>query len=95
MFSVVIEVEGAAVAMGRVVGDGAVYLYLQDVIVIPEHRGSGLGRQVTEALMAFVEVASGEGTFVGLMAARGVAGFYHRYGFVERNPNAPGMFLPP
>ena len=32
---------GEAVAMGRVVGDGAFYFYIQDVAVHPDHRRRG------------------------------------------------------
>jgi GNAT superfamily N-acetyltransferase len=42
---------GELVGMGRVVGDGGVYLYLQDVIVREPWRGRGLGTAITEALL--------------------------------------------
>ena len=87
------DVDGALVGMGRVVGDGAVYLYLQDVIVLEEWRGRGIGTRITEALLDHVRELGGPGTFVGLMAAGGIAPFYERFGFQPRGEERPGMWL--
>jgi hypothetical protein len=38
---VVLERDGDAVGCGRVVGDGGVYFYVQDVIVVPGLQGLG------------------------------------------------------
>jgi GNAT superfamily N-acetyltransferase len=90
---VVRDDEGSLVAMGRIVGDGGVYLYLQDVIVRSDHRDLGIGTAVTEALLDRVRVLGAAGTFVGLMAAAGVAPFYERFGFQRRGDDRPGMWL--
>jgi GNAT superfamily N-acetyltransferase len=82
---------GRAVAMARVVGDGAVYLYVQDVVVLPEWQGHGLGRRLMAAVMAWIRSTAEPGTFVGLMAAEGVAEFYLPYGFSVRPFDRPGM----
>jgi ribosomal protein S18 acetylase RimI-like enzyme len=44
LYSVVLERDGEAVGCGRVVGDGGVYFYVQDVIVVPELQGLGWAR---------------------------------------------------
>jgi GNAT superfamily N-acetyltransferase len=87
------DVDGAVVGMGRVVGDGGVYLYLQDVIVLEDWRGRGIGTRLTEALLDHVRELGGPGTFVGLMAAGGIAPFYERFGFQARAEDRPGMWL--
>lgn len=84
---------GALVGCGRVVGDGGIYFYLQDVIVVPSHQGQGVGRRITQALMDYIALQAGENSFVGLMAAEGVAPFYRSFSFVERPDSRPGMFL--
>jgi len=33
----------AVIGMARVVGDGALFFYIQDVIVVPAHQGHGVG----------------------------------------------------
>lgn len=92
LFSVVLELDGRAVGCGRIVGDGGLYFYLQDVIVLPEHQGRGQGAAIMDALMAYLERTCRPGAFVGLMAAVGVAPFYERYGFRRRPDRQPGMY---
>jgi GNAT superfamily N-acetyltransferase len=87
------DVDGTLVGMGRVVGDGGVYLYLQDVIVLERWRNNGIGTRITEALLDRVRELGGPGTFVGLMAATGVGPFYERFGFQPRDQDRPGMWL--
>lgn len=80
------------IGCGRVIGDGGIYFYVQDIIVLPDHQGQGLGRRIMDAVMRFLEASVPPNAFVALMAAKGVAGFYERYGFRERPADAPGMF---
>ncbi len=92
LFSVCLLRDGEVIGCGRVVGDGAIYLYVQDVIVLPEYQGRRLGIRIMDAIMGFVGQRASGNTFVGLMAADDVSGFYERYGFAKRPPNRPGMF---
>ena len=92
LYSVVLERDGEAVGLGRIVGDGGPYFYLQDVIVLAEHRGLGLGATIMDAMMAYLERTAHPGAFVGLMAAVGAVSFYERYGFRRRSEAQPGMF---
>jgi GNAT superfamily N-acetyltransferase len=87
------DVDGTLVGMGRVVGDGGVYLYLQDVIVLERWRNNGIGTRITEALLDHIRELGGPGTFVGLMAAAGAGPFYERFGFQRRGENRPGLWL--
>lgn len=49
--------DGRLVGLARVVSDGATIAYLQDVLVLPEEQGNGVGtRLVTEALGPFAAV---------------------------------------
>ena len=86
--------QGQAVAMGRIVGDGHQYFYLQDMIVHPAHQKKGLCQRITEHLVSQVKSIAEPGAFFGLMAAANVAGVYQKYGFVERPANMPGMVMP-
>jgi GNAT superfamily N-acetyltransferase len=91
-YSCVVVRGDEVVACGRVVGDGGMYFYVQDVIVLPELHGQGLGERVMRAVMRYLEATARPGTFVGLMAAEGVERFYERYGFRRRPDDRPGMF---
>ncbi|HML04036.1 MAG TPA: GNAT family N-acetyltransferase [Candidatus Bathyarchaeia archaeon] len=92
LFSVCIVSENEVIGCGRVIGDGGVYFYVQDVVVLPEFQGKGVGRRIMDAIMEYLRTHARNGAFVGLMAAKGVSKFYERYGFKERPSDAPGMF---
>jgi GNAT superfamily N-acetyltransferase len=71
------------VAMGRVVGDGAFYFYVQDVVVHPDHQGRGLGRQVVQRLLAQVSERAPGHCFVGLFATPQARALYESEGFAQ------------
>ena len=92
LFSIVLELDGEAVGCGRIVGDGGLYFYLQDIIVLPEHQGRGQGATIMDEVMAYLERTCRPGAFVALMAAVGAETFYERYGFRRRSDQQPGMY---
>ncbi len=79
------------VGMGRIMGDGALFFYIQDIIVRPEYQTLGVGRKIVERLMGWLHVHAPERAFVGLFAAEGKDSFYARFGFM-RHPALTGMF---
>jgi ribosomal protein S18 acetylase RimI-like enzyme len=91
LYSCVLLHDGDVVACGRVIGDGGMYFYVQDLIVLPEYHGRGLGVKVMDAVVAYLERVARPGAFVGLMDADNAEGFYERYGF-QRRQDRPGMF---
>jgi len=93
LFGVVVTLGPDLAGCGRVVGDGGVYFYVQDLIVAPAHQGRGVGDIVMRELLRRLERQATRNAFVGLMAADGRAGFYERYGFAARPPGSPGMAL--
>ncbi len=92
LFSVCVIFEDEVVGFGRVVGDGGIYFYIQDVIVLPDFQGNGIGKCIMDAIMYYLKAYAQSGAFVGLMAAKGTSKFYERYGFTERSNDSPGMF---
>jgi ribosomal protein S18 acetylase RimI-like enzyme len=74
--------EDRAVAMGRVVGDGAFYFYIQDVAVHPDHQRRGLGGEVLARLRRQIVEMAGADCFVGLFATPDGKSLYTRDGFV-------------
>lgn len=72
------------VGMARVIGDIGMYYYIQDVIVLPEYQGMGIGMAMMDRVMEYIMANERPGMFIGLMAAKGKEDFYKRYGFVER-----------
>lgn len=83
------------IGCGRVIGDGGLCFYIQDIMVSPLHQGQGLGRRMMDNIMHYLKENAHQGSFAALMAARGAASFYHQYGFFERPTQdyGPGMSL--
>ena len=91
-YSVCAEVEGNAVGMGRVIGDGGLHYYLTDVVVVPAHQRRGIGSQIVGALTRFVEKVPFKNTWVGVFAVDGTAEFYARFGYRAQRATGPAMF---
>ena len=92
LFSVCFMVAGKIAAAGRIVGDGAIYFYIQDVIVLPEFQRTGLGDMVMQELEIWLKENCDHNSFVGLMASEGVKDFYTRFDYAVRAETRPGMF---
>jgi GNAT superfamily N-acetyltransferase len=92
LFSICVLFGKEAIGCGRVIGDGAIFFYIQDIMVLPEHQKKGVGRMIMDAIMDFLGAHARQYTFVGLMAAKGASKFYEKFGFAARPPDRPGMF---
>ncbi|MCM1082754.1 MAG: GNAT family N-acetyltransferase [Clostridium sp.] len=90
-----VDENGTILGMGRIVGDGAVISYIQDLIVIPEAQGRGIGSLIIERLIAYVKslCEGGSEMMLCLMCAKGREPFYIKHGFVARPTEdlGPGM----
>ena len=72
---------GNVVGMGRLVGDGVMYFYVQDVAVEPAWQGRGVGQAIVEALLAWIAATAPATAFVGLFATAEAMPLYRRNGF--------------
>ena len=95
LYTLVAFLDGKPVGMGRIVGDGAIICYVQDLIIRPEVQGLGIGGLILETLKDFVIHEGYPGTMMmfDLMCARGRERFYKKHGFIARpTPElGPGM----
>ena len=92
LFSIVAIEHGTAIGFGRIIGDGGLYFYIQDLIVHPEFQAKGLGKLLMKELMSYITTRAKSGAFVGLMAAKGLEKYYEQFGFRARDKDAPGMY---
>ncbi len=88
---------GQPIGMGRIVGDGSVICYIQDLIIHPNAQGMGVGSLLIKSLIEYVEEITPEGTemMLDLMCAKGREDFYIQHGFIARPTDAlgPGMIM--
>ncbi|MGN0160810.1 MAG: GNAT family N-acetyltransferase [Lachnospiraceae bacterium] len=95
LFNVVALEDGKPVGMGRIVGDGAVVCYVQDLVILPAAQGHGIGSKVLTRLIQYVEDITEDGTemMLCLMCAKGREGFYKKHDFMARPTEnlGPGM----
>ncbi|ATQ41998.1 GNAT family N-acetyltransferase [Caulobacter mirabilis] len=88
---VVVEFEGRAVAMGRIVGDRGLVFQVVDIAVAPEHQGRGLGRMVMTALMDELKARVPAEAHVSLSADGTASALYGQFGFTVTAPASIGM----
>jgi GNAT superfamily N-acetyltransferase len=94
LFDVVVLLDGETpVACARVLGDGALTFYLQDVLVVPRMQRKGIGTKIMELVLGHLGSIAPPGAFIGLMASPGTEAFFARHGFAARPADAPGMQL--
>ncbi|MEM9686737.1 MAG: GNAT family N-acetyltransferase [Bacteroidota bacterium] len=92
LFGICVYVKDTVVGIGRVIGDGALYFYVQDVMVLPEFQGCGIGLLLMKEIEKYLKVHAAKNAFTGLMAADGVMDFYRKFGYISRPDRAPGMY---
>ena len=97
IYTVTACIDDKVVGMGRMVGDGAVICYIQDLVVHPSYQKLGVGEALMKQLIGHAESLRLPDTelMLCLMCAKGRESFYTRYGFIPRPTDAlgPGMIL--
>ena len=73
------QISGRAIGMGRVISDGVADAYIQDLVVLPEYREQGVGKNILQTLLRFCY--SRKITWIALIAEPGTEEFYSRLGF--------------
>lgn len=94
LFAVVIEHEGQAIGMGRVIGDGGTAFQVTDIAVLPEHQKRGLGKRIVAALVDWLKANAPASAYISLIADGPAKDLYAQYGFkpVEEHGSI-GMYI--
>ncbi len=58
----------------------------------PNFQAKGIGKALMEELMRYLKANANPGSYVALLAAKGLEKFYRNFGFKTRHVDAPGMF---
>ena len=85
------------IGYGRIIGDKTIFLYIQDIMVIPEYQsqkiGTGIMNKLIEKVNEYKKINPNIRTYLG--ASKGKESFYEQFGFISR-PNkelGAGMIL--
>jgi GNAT superfamily N-acetyltransferase len=91
LFAVAVDRKtGHAVGMGRVISDGVSDGYIQDLVVLPEYRKTGIGAQIVATL---VKKCLEQGiSWIGLIAEPDTEKFYLPFGFQPMEGHVPLKF---
>ena len=79
--------DGSWVGMGRLISDGVSDAYLQDIVVLPEWEGQGIGSALVQSLL---DICNERGiVWIGTIAEPQTEFFYRRFGFAKMNAYTP------
>ena len=87
-FTVCLHRDDELLGLARVMGDGALYFFLADLIVAPEARGGGHGDRLMQAVVDYFDRAAKPGATITLVPMQHREALYERFGFV-RCPDGP------
>jgi GNAT superfamily N-acetyltransferase len=92
VFAVAIDnSSGKAIGMGRAISDGVSDAYIQDVLVLNEWRGKGIGLGIVSTILNYC--LENKLHWIGLIAEPGTRSFYEPLGF-KVLPGEPMVLKP-
>lgn len=82
LYTVIAVDNNEVIGMGRLIGDGMYYM-IADIVVCPSHQKKGIGTNITNMLIEYVErnTPVGGRSSVQLIAEKGKELFYEKAGF--------------
>ncbi len=86
LYSVSIYEDDNIIGYGRIIGDGAAFLYIHDVMVREDFQGKKIGSMIMNKLMEKVEEYKKFNPYVRvyLGASKNREKFYEKFGFISR-----------
>ena len=97
LYSLCVYDDNKLIGYGRIIGDKTIFLYIQDIMVIPEYQNKHIGTEIMNNLLKqineYKKINPSIRTYLG--ASKGKESFYEKFGFISR-PNeelGSGMIL--
>jgi len=84
---VVASINDKVIGMGRAISDGVSDSYIQDVVVLNEFRGKGIGALIMDELIKYLK--SKNINWISLISEPKAVSFYQRYGFSQMTDYMP------
>lgn len=85
-YSVSVYDDDKIIGYGRMIGDAICFLYIQDIMVIPEYQGKKIGTLIMNKLLEKIDQIKEENPNlrVYLGASKNKESFYEKFGFIKR-----------
>lgn len=91
IFAITARLNGTAIGMGRIIGDGGTAFQLTDIAVDPAFQGQGVGKAIVSRLVDYLNTSVPKGAYVSLIADGDAHHLYAKYGFAPTAPASIGM----
>jgi len=93
LFHITARTDSNLIGMGRVIGDGVMFFYIQDLVICPDFQNHGVGNALMLKIEQYLSATAKKGSTIALLSAQGKEPFYSRFGYLERtgDPLGKGM----
>jgi GNAT superfamily N-acetyltransferase len=91
LFCLCIRNSDGLIGFVRLIGDGAMKVYVEELIIDPKYQKRGLGKMLMNRIMKYIKDNFRKGCSIGLFANTGLAEYYSQFGFSKRPDDRPGM----
>ncbi len=87
LYSVSVYDDNKIIGYGRLIGDGIVFIFIRDVMVVPKYQSKKIGTNIMNKLLKKVKEIKQENPYVRvyLGASKGKEDFYRKFGFITRS----------
>lgn len=86
LYSLCVYDDNKLIGYGRIIGDRTIFLYIQDIMVIPKYQNKHIGTEIMNNLLKqinkYKKINPSIRTYLG--ASKGKESFYEKFGFISR-----------
>lgn len=86
LYSICAYDDNQLIGYGRLIGDKTIFLYVQDIMIIPEYQGRKIGTEIMNRILRkirqFKNISPSLRTYLGV--SKGKEDFYKKFGFITR-----------
>lgn len=85
-YSITVYDDEKVIGYGRIIGDTICFLYIQDIMVVPEYQSNKIGTMIMNKLLEKINDIKRDNPSlrVYLGASKNKEGFYEKFGFINR-----------
>lgn len=85
-YSITVYDDEKVIGYGRIIGDTICFLYIQDIMVVPEYQSNKIGTMIMNKLLEKINDIKRDNPSlrVYLGASKNKEGFYEKFGFIKR-----------